>query len=152
MGARVSAGLRDILDEMASGVRDVVSSADFPVQVERGMILNPTPPTVDIYVTDPAREFSTAAFADVAGAYQITVRARVTTADNDTGQDLLISFMDDTDSLCIPLALFTDPTLNGNAASMDLVNVSGHRAYETPDGAGAHLGCQWDFLVVPVRS
>jgi hypothetical protein len=145
-------GLRDILDEMASSVRDAISSTGFPVQVERGMILNPTPPTIDIYVTDPAREFSTAAFGDIAGGYQITVRARVTTADNDSGQDLLISFMDDTDDLCIPLALFSDPTLNGKATSMDLVTVSGHRAYETPDPERAHLGCQWDFLVIPAAS
>lgn len=144
-------GLRGILDELTEVVRDTLTSVSFPVQVERGMVLNPSPPTVDIYVTDPARDFTTSAFGDVAGAYQITVRARVLTADNDAGQDLLISFMDDEDALCLPLAVFTDPTLNGNAASLDLVSVSGHRAYETPDGS-AHLGAQWDFIVTPTRS
>ena len=144
-------GLRDILDEAVTILR--TGLANVPgVQVERGMIFNPTPITVDVYVTDPAREFSLAGMGDVAGAYQITVRARVTTADAGAGQDWLVSFMDDTDPFCIPLLLLTDPTLNGKATSMDLVNVSGHRAYETPDGAGAHLGAQWDFLVTPARS
>ena len=144
-------GLREILDEMTEQVRDALTSTTFPVQVERGMVLNPTPPCVDVYVTDPARDFFTAGFGDIAGGYQITVRARVQTADNDSGQDLLISFMDDTDELCIPLAVLTDPSLNGRAASTDLVSVSGHRAYETPDG-NAHLGAQWDFVVTPARS
>lgn len=144
-------GLRDILDEMTTQIRDTLSSVEFPIQVERGMVLNPSPPTVDVYVTDPARDFGTAGMGDVAGGYQITVRARVTTADNDSGQDLLISFMDDTDDLCLPLAVLADPTLGGLAASSTLTSVSGHRAYETPDG-GAHLGAQWDFIVTPART
>lgn len=145
-------GLRDILDEMVSQVSSGLSALPWEVQVARGMLLNPTPPAVDIYVTDPARDFTTAAFGDVAGAYQITVRARVETADNDAGQDLLISFMDDTDEFCIPLTVLSDPTLNGKAASTNLVAVSGHRAYELPDGINAHLGAQWDFVVTPARS
>lgn len=144
-------GLRGILDEMTSAVDDALAGLDVTVQVDRGMVLNPSPPTIDIYVTDPARDFQSSGFGDVAGAYAITVRARVTTADNDAGQDLLISFMDDTDDLCIPLIVMTDPTLNGAAAGMDLAFVSGHRAFETPDG-GAHLGAQWDFLVTPAQS
>lgn len=145
-------GLRVLLDAIADAIRAALSTANVAVQVERGMVLNPSPPTVDVYVTDPARDFRTSAMGDMAGGYQITVRARVHTADNDAGQDLLISFMDDTDPLCVPLAALTDPTLDGKAASMDLVAVSGHRAYETPDGEGAHLGCQWDFLVTPART
>ena len=141
-------GLRDILEEMVSAIDNVLGET---AQVAMGMVLNPSPPTVDVYVTDPARDFSTAAFGDVAGAYQITVRARVQTADNDAGQDLLIAFMDDTDDLCLPLAILDEPTLNGKAASSHLVSISGHRAYETPD-ANAHLGAQWDFLITPARS
>lgn len=137
---------------MTSLISGGLAAAPVAVQVQRGMVLNPTPPTIDVYVTDPAREFSAAGFGDIAGGYQITVRARVLTADNDAGQDLLISFMDDVDELCIPLFVLDEPTLNQKATSLRLVSVSGHRAYETPDAAGAHLGCQWDFLVIPVRS
>lgn len=146
-------GLRDILEAIRNALDATITAAGlpYPVQVETGMLLNPSPPTVDVYVTDPAREFRSAGFGDVAGGYQITVRARVQTADNDAGQSLLISFMDDTDDLCLPLALLSEPTLNQTAASCDLVNVSGHRAYETPDG-NAHLGSQWDFVVLPARS
>jgi hypothetical protein len=145
-------GLRDILDEMVEIVRDVLHEVDFPIQVERGMVLNPSPPTVDVFVSDPAREFESAGFGDLAGAYLITVRARVQTADNDSGQDLLISFMDHTDGLCIPAAVLSDKTLNGYASGLGLTSSSGHRAYETPDGAAAHLGCQFDFLVNPAES
>ena len=144
-------GLRDILDEITDTIRSALASSQIACQVERGMVLNPSPPCVDVYVTDPSRDLSTPGFGDVLGGYQITVRARVLTADNDAGQDLLISFMDDTDDLCIPLFLLDEPSLNGKAASTHLVSVSGHRAYETPDG-GAHLGCQWDWLVTPARS
>lgn len=144
-------GLREILEEIVDALTDFVSTSDITIQVEMGMVLNPSPPTVDVFVTDPARDFTAAGFGDVAGAYQITIRARVQTADNDAGQDLLVSFMDDTDDLCLPLALLDEPTLNQKAASCHLVNVSGHRAYETPDG-NAHLGCQWDFLITPARS
>lgn len=143
-------GLREILDAMVEELQALTASS-FPMQVERGMVLNPTPPTIDVYVTDPPRDFDYAAFGDIAGGYQITARARVTTSDNDAGQDLLISFMDDTDELCIPAVFDAEPTLNGLASSMALVGCSGHRAYETPDG-NAHLGCQFDFLVLPARS
>lgn len=145
-------GLREILDEMATVVRTAVSTLTFPIQVERGMVLNPTPPTIDVYVTDPARDLRSGGFGDIAGGYQVTVRARVHTADNDAAQDLLISFMDDTDDLCLPLAVLEDPTLNGVAVSVNLISASGHRAYETPDGLNAHLGCQFDFVVHPARS
>jgi hypothetical protein len=151
MGLGLS-GLRDVLDEMVSVLRDALDDVDVDIQVERGMVLNPSPPTVDVYVSDPARDFTAAGFGDIAGGYQVTVRARVLTADNDAGQDLLISFLDDEDDLCLPLLLFADPTLNGKATSMDLVAVSGHRAYETPEPTVAHLGAQWDFIVTAVRS
>lgn len=144
-----SSGLRDILDELVDVLRDALDGSDPPLQIERGYVLNPSPPSVDVFVSDPAREFTAAGFGDVAGAYLITIRARVLTADTDAGQDLLISFMDHTDDLCIPAAVLTDPTLNGNAAMVGMVGQSGHRAYETPDGASAYLGCQFDFLVTP---
>ena len=143
-------GLREILDEIVDVLDNGLSGSNPTIQVERGFVLNPSPPVIDVHVTDPARDINVGGFGDI-GAYQITVRARVLTADNDAGQDLLISFMDDTDDLCIPLFLLDEPTLNGKAASLDLVAVSGHRAYERADG-GADLGCQWDFVVTPARS
>lgn len=144
-------GLRDILEEMADGIRDVLSSSDFPVQVEVGNVLFPTPPVVDVYrlgrsATDGA------AFGDVAGALRVRVRARVTTADYDAGRSLLLSFCDETDDLYLLGALEADPTLNGKVTSLVLTSESDDTAYETPDGAGAHLGCHWDFLLHPAKS
>ena len=95
-----------IMDEMADTIRDAVEAVtDLDVQVEPRMVLNPTPPTVDIYPADISRDPETASFEALDGAYLLTVRARVTTADHETGQTLLLSFMDDTDELSLMAAL-----------------------------------------------
>lgn len=137
---------------LADQIRETVETVtDVDVQVEPNMVLSPTPPTVDIYPGDPSRDALSAAFDDD-GGYLLTVRARVNTADQDAGQDLLIAFMDDEDDLCLGLAVVDDPTLGGHASSVDIRDVSGYRLYEHPSGEGAYLGFQFTAIVIPAKS
>lgn len=147
-----TAGLFDVMEAMADQIRDVMeATTDIAVQVEPKMVLLPTPPCIDIYPGDVSRFADSRAFPDD-GGYQFTVRARVTTADTTAGQDLLLAFMDDTNPLCIGLALVDDPTLNGYASSVDIRDVSGYRLFEHPSGDGAYLGFQFTAIVLPAES
>lgn len=147
--------MRDLMDAMADQITHAVD-AQLPdnifVQVEPRLVLNPTPPCIDIYPGTLARDRESAAFDDIDGAYLFTVRARVSTADNEAGQDLLLRFMDDTDDLCVALALLDDPTLNGYAASLDVRDPTGYQLFESGGGDGALLGFQFTAMVLPGES
>jgi len=145
--------MAEIMEAMADQIREaLLSVTDVAVQVEPRMVLNPSPPTIDIYPGDDARDPSSAGFDDVAGGYFFTVRARVSTADETAGQDLLLAFMDDENELCLALALLDEPTLNGYASSLDVRSLSGYRLFEHPSGEGAFLGFQFTALVLPGES
>jgi hypothetical protein len=141
-----------IMDAMADKISDAMEAADETIQVQPRMMLNPTPPSIDIYPAAELRDQVTAGFADLDGGYIFTVRARVTTADNRAGQDTLLRFLDDEDELCIPMALLDDPTLNGVATSVHIVSSSGYTLYPDPGGQGALLGCQFGVLVLKAES
>jgi hypothetical protein len=141
-----------ILDELVENVRDWYSADIDDLQVERRWIINPTPPCIDIYPGDPERDDLSRAFDDVAGAYLFTVRTRIHTAAYDETYDFLLETMDDEHDNCLPLACLDDPTLNGHAASMDVRNATGLRAYENLSGEGALLGWQFTLIVIPAKS
>lgn len=136
---------------MADQIRSVVDSSSFPVQVEPQYVIIPTPLTVDIYPGDVSRDAASAAFGDD-GGYLLTVRARINTPDFDSAYDVLLSLMDDDDPLSLTLALIDNPTLDGYAASMDVRDMTGLRAYETPNGEGGHLGFQFTAEVLAAHS
>ena len=153
MGDRVKAGLIQIADALADQIRNVTEQVDgIDIQVERGFVINPTPPTVDIYFGDVARDALSAAFDDVSGAYIFTVRARAATADVDAGMELLWRFADDTDDLCLAVAILDEPTLNGYASSVDVRDFTGLRGYEHVSGEGFYLGFQFSVWVIPAES
>lgn len=144
--------LAEILDEMADQIRNVVSQVtDVDVQVEPGMLLNPSPPTIDLYPFDPSTDTETAAFGELTGGELITIRARIATADNTEGQRLLWAFMDDQDPLSIAAAVTDDPTLNG-MGRIDIQSRSGYQLFPTAQGDGLHLGCRWTALVLKAYS
>lgn len=143
------AGLRDIMDAMLTQIEDAVTaSGDFDIQVYRGVLFAPTPPTVDFFPGGLGRNGETAAFGDISGGYLFTVRARVHTGDQDAGQDLLLRFMDDTDSMCLAGSLVADPTLGGVAASVGITDVSGFVPYPWA-GEGELLGFSFTCEVIP---
>lgn len=147
------ATLAQIMDELATVIRDAVDDVtDVDVQVEGRSVRSPSLPTIDIFPTDPSDDPSLAAYGEMTGGELLTVRARVSTADANAGEDLLLAFMDDEDPLSIWAALESDPTLNGLASAVHVRQRSGYRDFPDIGGEGAYLGCVWNVLVVKARS
>jgi hypothetical protein len=144
------ATLAQILDAMAEQIRDVTETiTDVDVQVEPRWIVNPSPPTIDMFPADPSIDQTLRGFGDELGGELITVRARVGMSDSIEIQNLLLAFMDDEDPLSIALALGDDKTLGGYAGSLDVRDRSGYvRVLE----GGDYLGCLWQVLVWKARS
>lgn len=144
------ATLAQILDAMADQLRAVMDDAtDIDIQVEPRWVVNPSPPTIDIYPADPSTDPDLRAFGQMLGGELITVRARVNMSDSVAVQDVLLAFMDDQDPLSISAALQEDKTLNGVASSLDVRDRSGYvRVLESGD----YLACLWQVVVVKARS
>jgi len=140
------------MDEMAEKITTAVAANDWDVQVEPRMILNPTPPSVDIFPGDPSSGDDAAGFGDVSGEELFTVRARVAPTDHEANQDILLEFMDDLGDLSIAAAVLDDPTLNGHASGMHMVSKSGYVLEPKLDGSGFHIGCRWVFMVIRAQS
>lgn len=146
------ATIAQLLDEMADQIRaSVVAVLDVDVQVEPRMVLNPTGPTIDMWVADPSMDSDVAAFSQLVGGEVFTVRARVGTPDNYAAQDLLLAFMDDEDPLSILLAIHDDLTLNGLTSNMDVRNRSGYRLFPVEPNS-LQLGCEWEVVVIKAKS
>lgn len=147
------ATLAEIMDELADQIRDVLDDVtDVAVQVEPRIVLNPTPPVIDMYPGDPSNDPELRGFADMVGGEILTVRARVSTADHTAGQDLLLALMDDEDPLSVMLAIKDDKTLNGLAADLDVRERSGYITFIDSVSDGALLGCTWQVVVIKARS
>lgn len=140
-----------ILDRIASTLDEAFrdSEDDFEIQVTGRMNFNPTQVSVDMYPGDRVRDPETAAFGDVDGGLIFTIRARVSTADFEAGQDILLRMMDDNDPISVGGILFADPTLDGFVLDSTIEGPSGYTRYPDPSNAGAYLGCQWRFTVMP---
>lgn len=144
--------LANIRTALVDQIREAMVAVDPNITVVSGRYYNPTPPCIDVYQASTARSLATAGFGDLAGAYVFTVRARVLTADNLAGQELLVRFEDDEDDLCIPAAIVDDRTLGGYATDVHVPEdgFSGDTLYE--EGGHALLGCQWRVEVIKAWS
>lgn len=145
------ASLADIMDALADQIRTALADVtDVAIQVEPRLLINPTPPTIDIYPGD-GRDDQSQAFDDVSGGYFISVRARVALGDNIEAQSLLIALMDDADPLSLGYAILSDPHLDG-LARIDIRSQTGFVVVQTPGADGALLGCVFTVLAIPTRS
>lgn len=152
MGIRVS-GLVAIKAALTQQIRDFYADAEIAFQVENQLVLNPSPPTIDVYQASfAARDLQTAGFADWAGAYFLTVRFRMETADYDAGSEILDELSDDESDLSLLAAIYDDPTLNGNVTSLDVQQFSGLTVYPDGTGAGAWLGFDYRVLCLAAQS
>lgn len=146
-----------LLEQMSAQLRDALAGADWDFQVEAGMILNPTPPTVDVYPADPGRELElTGGFgatdAEADDGLWVNVRARISPLDHNAGQEILVELMDPASELSLVQAIYDDPTLNGYATDVNLESQTGYVLVPTIDGGAVHIGVIWRFLVIPDRS
>lgn len=149
--------LVQILDAMSSQISALMEAeSPWKVQVHSRMLTNPTPPSVDMYPADPARDAETGAFGataeEIAEGYWINVRARVATGDAGASQDVLLALKDDASSMCLTRAIELDETLGGYANDIALDSESGFVLFPTIDGGAVHIGVLWRFLVLPAFS
>lgn len=108
------------------------------LQITSGWNSNPTPPSIDIYPADPFQDYST--FGLNAITYW-TVRARVSMADEASGQETLLRLLDPTDPASVEGAL-------GDTATKTPEGVSGFRTYSEDSGTPEQmLGCEWRVRV-----
>jgi hypothetical protein len=146
-----------ILEAAADQIRDTMEAeSDWAIQVEPSMILNPTPPAIDMYPADPSFDPASGAmgetYADMDAGYWINVRARVSPTDNIANQEVLLELLDPESDMSLVQALYEDPTLGGHAADVNLDSTSGYVLVPKVDGSAVHIGVIWRFLVIAARS
>lgn len=143
-----------ILNAVASSLNEVMGPDELgenAIQVVPRLNLDPQSPTsVDIYPGDPFRDRESAGFGDLDGMYVLTIRARVTTPDNDGAQDQLLALMDDENELCVAGAIEATPTLGGIVGQVVVDGNTGFRIFDDPPGA--LLGCSWRLRVINVTT
>ena len=136
---------------MADQIRDTLesafSSSNVDIQVEPTLVVDATPPTVDIFPADIAYGTETRGMGG-RGELLFTVRTRVNPNDADANQVLLYELMDDLTGASVVGALLDDTTLGGLAADVhvDESSVTGFLLY------GGLVGFQFTAAVVRADS
>jgi hypothetical protein len=106
------------------------------------MMLNPTPPAVDIYpAADPFQEPS--GFGGQDTTINLIIRARVSTVEHEGAQDILLGLMDPNGAQSVVRAVASSRTLNGTVQDAVCDPPSDFGAFLEPTGTGALLGCTW---------
>ena len=136
---------------MADQIRDTLesafSSSNVDIQVEPTLVVDATPPTVDIFPADIAYGTETRGMGG-RGELLFTVRTRVNPNDADANQVLLYELMDDLTGASVVGALLDDTTLGGLAADVhvDESSVTGFLLY------GGLVGFQFTAAVIRADS
>ena len=141
-----------IMDALATQVETYYSGGTATpivdnLQVDGRLIPSPTPPAIDIYPADPFQERMAMGHAN--NELFFTVRARVNTADNEAGQDLLLSFMDPEATSSMIEALLVSRTLGGTVERVTVEGPSSFGLFGDPGGQMSLLGCTWRARVIP---
>jgi hypothetical protein len=140
------ATLGEVMDALAAQLDSELAPLIEDLQVTGRMTFNPTPPSIDIYPSDPFQEQIAFGGRQVAAFFD--VRARVSTAEHEGGQDFLLSMMDPRADTSVYQALVKDKTLNSTVQDVSVEPPSNFGAYVDPGGAGALLGCTWRTRVI----
>lgn len=140
------------MDALATQIMSQLSGTANPLienlQVDGRLIPSPTPPAIDVYPADPFQEPFT--FGRGNNLLFLTVRARVTTVDNEGGQDLLLSMMDPSATTSVAKAITYDKTLGGTVGKVSVIEgPSSYGVFQDAGGQGALLGCTWRVQVTP---
>jgi hypothetical protein len=139
------------MDAMASRIQSELSGTANPLiellQVEPRYVFNPTPPTIDIYPADPFTE--SIGYGPGNDQFTFTVRARVSTAEHEGGQDLLLSMMDPRATTSLSGAIEEDGTLGGVVESLNVTGPTGFGLFPSSGPEGTLLGTTWTVTVIP---
>ena len=134
-----------IMDALASQIQTSLDSVIPDLQVDGRLIPSPSPPAIDVYPADPFQE--QASFRPGDKTYFFTVRARVSTVDNEAGQDLLLSMMDPDATTSVAKAIESDRDLGGVVANLKVEGPSGFGVFVDASREGNLLGCTWTVTI-----
>lgn len=144
----MSAPLLDVLAAIADQI-EAALKPDLPdLQVQPYWIINPTPPAIDVFPA-PDLFLEQVAMGVTSREALFTVRARVPTGDNVTGQQLLVELLDPGSDLSVIGALASDRSFGGlvDDSTVD-ESPSGFRTYtDSSNGLGYLLGAEWRLRV-----
>ena len=139
------ASLQEIVEALADQITDGVAAADLggeALQVWPLLVLNPTPPCVDVYPADPFSEQQAYGPIDQRDVW-FTVRARVTPSDVDAAQQLLLQLMDPRSDTSVAAAILADRTLGGRVSDLIPTGPTGVIVYTPIGNEGYLVGCEW---------
>jgi len=139
--------IAEVMDALAEQLQSELDPAVDLLQVTGRLTFNPTPPAIDIYPSDPFQE--QLAFGGRQVEVFFDVRARVSTAEHEGGQDLLLSMMDPAATTSVAAAISSDRTLGGTVQDAAAESPSNFGAYVDPGpNSQALLGCVWRTRVI----
>lgn len=142
--------LGDIVDGLADQITDAVTATDLggeALQVWPLLIMNPTPPCIDIYPADPFSD-QIAYGPDRNRENFFIVRARVDPVDTDSAQQLLLQLMDDQADTCVAAAVRSDRTIGGLVQDVSVQGPTGITVYSPTGSEGYLIGCEWRTRIV----
>lgn len=151
------ATIAQVMDAIAAQlVNELSPPTDIDLHIESRAFAIAEMPAVDMLITNPTGlEAGVAAFHDLYGGIPITIRARVSTADLYTGEDLLLALMDDEGDMSIIQALDADHSLGGWAQDIkwnDGFPWTGYTDFPYPNGDGFFLGSLLPVVVTKGQS
>lgn len=139
--------LTEVMQAIAAQIEAELAIEFEGLQVVPKLVFNPTPPCIDIYPADPFLEQT--AYGPGSREATFIVRARVSTADQEGGQELLLELLDPRADSSLIAALAADSTFGGVVGDSSVVDgPSGYIVYENAGGGGALLGAEWRLRVV----
>ena len=140
-------GLLELTDQVAAQLEQHLTPNIPELQVTAQMNFNPTPPAIDMYPADPFQNQTD--YGPLVREAFFTVRARVTTADQDIGQANLLEMMDPVSASSVTAALTSDPSFAGSCQDSTVEGPSGYIVYQDPGGQGSNLlGAEWRLRVI----
>lgn len=136
-----------LADQIGNTLCGTASPLIDELQATGYMNIDPTPPSIDVYPADPSQEALT--FGRQNNEFSFTVRARVTTADHEAGQKLLLSMMDPSSTTSVARAIKSDQTLGNKVSALAVAGPTGFGIFSDRHGEGSYLGCTWTVRVMP---
>lgn len=135
------------MDALASQIATQLADDIENLQAYGRLLPSPTPPAIDVYPADPFQE--PLAMGKGNNIVLLTVRARVGTADNEGGQDLLLSMMDPEADTSVAQAIEYDRTFGGKVGKANVsAGPSAFGVFSDAGGQGSLLGCTWTVRVI----
>lgn len=145
--------LADIMEALSDQIQAQLCGTADPLienlQVVPYMLVQPTPPSIDIY---PASPFQVPmGYGTGNNEIRLTVRARVSTAANEEGQKLLLTMMDPEAATSLTGAIMSDSTLGNIVDDVGVMDDSptDYGLFFDVNRIEAWLGATWTVRILP---